>query len=227
MYPKWRPLQSLYKYILYCKPFTHYPYTSTLTHREMESLSSKQFFVASLFMVLAICSYMNSSLAATPNPLSSVFFTTTVATDIITTSVALTISPTTGDSRINEKSFATKIITTPAPDTYIPDSTCTSTNHKVAPAPSPEFPVLRRKLLKGHTRPSAPNPATYMPPSTSSSTNHKAAPAPSPEFPVLRRKLLKVHTRPSAPNPPTYIPPSTSSLANHKATPAPSPGTVV
>ncbi|KAF3957672.1 hypothetical protein CMV_017335 [Castanea mollissima] len=181
----------------------------------MESPSSKQFFVASLFIVLAICSYMNSRLAATLNQLSSEF---------ITTSVALTISPTTGDSRINiEKSFATKIITTSAPNTNIPDSTCTSTNHTVAPAPSPETPVLRRKLLKGHTPPSAPNPAGYIPPSTSSSTNHKAAPAPSPEFPVLGRKLLKGHTRPSAPNPAGYIPPSTSSSTNHKAAPAPSP----
>ena len=164
----------------------------------MESLSSKQFFVATLFIVLAICSYMHSSLAATPNPLSSELFTTTVAfpnsptthdsqikekafaTDIITTSVALTISPTTGDSRINEKYFATKFITTSAPATYIPPSTSSSTNHKAAPAPSPEFPVLRRKLLKGHTRPSAPNPATYIPPSTSSKANRKASPAPSP-----------------------------------------------
>ncbi|KAL4607873.1 hypothetical protein ACB092_09G206900 [Castanea dentata] len=210
------------------------------SHTEMESPSSKQFFVASLFILLAIFSYMNSSLAATLDQLSSEFITTTVAfhdsqikekafaTDIITTSVALTISPTTGDSRINiEKSFATKIITTSAPNTNIPDSTCTSTNHKVAPAPSPEIPVLRRKLLKGHTRPSASNPATYIPPSTNSSTNHKAEPAPSLEFPVLRRKPLKGHTPPSAPNPATYIPPSTSSSTNHKAAPAPSPGTVL
>ena len=118
---KWRPCK-VYINIYIVNP------SSTTSTLEMESLSSKQFFVASLFIVLAICSYMHSSLAATPNPLSSELFTTTVAfpnsptthdsqikekafaTDIITTSVALTISPTTGDSRINEKNFATKII---------------------------------------------------------------------------------------------------------------------
>ena len=68
----------------------------------------------------------------------------------------------------------------PNPDTYIPASTSSSTNHKAAPAPSPEFPFRPRKLLKGYTQPSAPNPDTYIPPSTSSSTNHKAAPATSP-----------------------------------------------
>ena len=43
-----------------------------------------------------------------------------------------------------------------------------------------DFPLLRRKLLKGHTQPSAPNPDTYIPASTSSLANHRVAPAPSP-----------------------------------------------
>ena len=196
----------------------------------MESLSSKQFFVASLFMELVICSYMNSSLAATPNQLSSEFFTNSptthdsqikekaFATDIITTSVALTISPTTGDSRINEKYFATKIITTSAP--VLPNSPTahdTRINKKVSMASA--FTLLRRELLKGYSHPSAPSPDTYIP----DSTNHKATPAPSPEFSLLRRKLLKGYTPPSAPSPDTYVPASASALANHKTAPAPAP----
>ncbi|KAK9987417.1 hypothetical protein SO802_032368 [Lithocarpus litseifolius] len=218
----------------------------------MESLSSKQFFSASLFIVLAICSYMNSSLAATPNKLSSEFITTAVAlpnslttcnsqinekafaTEIITTSASVPNSPTTHDTRINEKASMAGAFpllrrellngyntqpSAPNPDTYIPASTSSSTNHKAAPTPSPKFPLPRRKLLKGYTRPSTPNPATYIP----ASTNHKAAPAPSPEFPLLGRKILKGYTPPSAPSPDTYIPASASTLANHKTAPAPAP----
>ena len=191
----------------------------------MERLSSKPFFVATLFIVLAICSYMNSSLAATPNQLSSEFFTKSptthdsqikekaFATDIITTSVALTISPTTGDSRINEKAFATKIITTSAPVTNSPTAHDTRINEKVSMASA--LTLLRRELLKGYSHPSAPSPDTY--------TNHKATPAPSPEFSLLCRKLLKGYTPPSAPSPDTYIPASASTLANHKTAPASAP----
>ncbi|KAF3957674.1 hypothetical protein CMV_017337 [Castanea mollissima] len=178
----------------------------------MESLSSKQFYAASLFIVLAICSYMNSSLAATPNQLSSEFFATTVA---------FPNSPTTHDSQINEKAFATDIITTSAP---VPNSATTHDtriNEKASMAGA--FPLLCRELLKGYnTQPSAPNPDTYISSSINILADHNAAPAPSPEFPSLRRKLLKGYTRPSAPSPDTYIPASASTLANHKTAPAPS-----
>ena len=110
-------------------------------------------------------------------------------------------SPTTGDTRISEKAFAS------------------------------DFPLLRRELLKGYTHPSAPSPDTYIPASTGTSANHNAAPAPAPapapvplpEFPLLGRELLKGYTQPSAPNPYTYIPASTKTLANHNAAPAPAP----
>ena len=153
-------------------------------------------------------------------------------------------SPTTGDTRISEKAFASDFPllrrellkgythpSAPSPDTYIPASTGTLANHNAAPAPAPlpEFPLLGRELLKGYTQPSAPNPDTYIPASTGTSANHNAAPAPAPapvplpEFPLLGRKLLKGYTQPSAPNPYTYIPASTKTLANHNAAPAPAP----
>ena len=59
-------------------------------------------------------------------------------------------SPTTGDTRISEKAFAS------------------------------DLPLLRRELLKGYTRQSAPSPETYIPASTNTLANHNAAPAPSP-----------------------------------------------
>ncbi|KAF3957804.1 hypothetical protein CMV_017217 [Castanea mollissima] len=143
------------------------------------------------------------------------------------TSLPVPDSPKTGDTWFGQKALAIDFPllrrellkgyshpSAPNPDTYIPASTSSSTNHKAAP--SPEFPFRRRKLLKGHTQPSAPNPKTYIPASTSSSTNHKGTPAPSPEFSLLRRKLLKGYTPPSAPTPDTYIPASASTLANHK-----------
>uniref|UniRef100_A0A7N2M0L7 Carboxypeptidase n=1 Tax=Quercus lobata TaxID=97700 RepID=A0A7N2M0L7_QUELO len=154
-----------------------------------------------------------------------------VQAQVLPTSLPVSNSPTTGDTWFSRKALASDIPSlhrellkgysqpaAPNPDTYIPASTSSSTNHKTAPAPSPEFPFQRRKLLKGYTRASTPNPATYIP----ASTNHKAAPPPLPEFSLLRRKLLRDYTPPSAPSPDTYIPASASTLANHKTTPAPS-----
>ena len=62
----------------------------------------------------------------------------------------------------------------------VPDSPKTGDTWSCKKALASDFPVLRRELLKGYTRPSAPNPATYIPPSTSSLANHKATPALSP-----------------------------------------------
>lgn len=59
-------------------------------------------------------------------------------------------SPTTGDTQISEKAFAS------------------------------DLPLLHRVLLKGNTHPSAPSPKTYIPASTNTLANHKAAPAPAP-----------------------------------------------
>lgn len=60
-------------------------------------------------------------------------------------------SPTTGDTQISEKGFAS------------------------------DLPLLRRELLKGYTHPSAPSPDTYIPASTNTIENHNAAPAPAPQ----------------------------------------------
>ena len=62
----------------------------------------------------------------------------------------------------------------------VPNSPKTGDTWFCKKALASDFPVLRRELLKGYTRPSAPNPATYIPPSTSFLANHKATPAPSP-----------------------------------------------
>ena len=106
--------------------------------REMESASSKQLF-ASLLIVLAICSYMNSSSAAASNKLSS---------DFIAISVALPSSRSTHNARINEKASTASDFpllgrrlrrgyygpSHPNPGTYIPAIASTLKNHKGAPS---------------------------------------------------------------------------------------------
>ena len=120
------------------RPLDNKHYPPTLREREMESASSKQLF-ASLLIVLAICSYMNSSSAAASNKLSS---------DFIAISVALPSSRSTHNARINEKASTASDFpllgrrlrrgyygpSHPNPGTYIPAIASTLKNHKGAPS---------------------------------------------------------------------------------------------
>ena len=138
----------------------------------MESASSKQLF-APVLIVLAICSYMNSSSAAASNKLSS---------DFIAISVALPSSRSTHNARINEKASMASDFPSlrrrlprgyygpsrPNRGTYIPAFASALKNHKGAPS------SISVSTSASENYKAAPSSISSF---TSASENYKAAPS--------------------------------------------------